>query len=274
MSQPGFFFYTGDWLKDTRILSPVARGCWADALCFLTENGGQVSWPISSYARFWGVSDADAVAILEEIRDSNTGNVEMRSAWQNDGKMMATLSCRRILREHQKRLETKRKRADAGKKGAAIRWQAMANDAPLPSLFPSPSLLISKDTYVDASADAPQPGLGCITTEARKPDMSVQEFVESWNEWFSGKLPQVIWPLSSSRQRKATMRLKERPDMLFWKQVFGKIKTSDFLLGKSGGWRASFDFLINNDSNAVKIFEGSYDNGEAEGRFARFEKRG
>lgn len=119
MSQPGFFFYTGDWVKDTRVLSPLARGCWIDALCFLNENQGSVTWPIVSFANFWGVDNSVAIDVLNAIDIAKVGNVE----WPGNSKTMAKLSNRRMLREISKRLKTKEKRSDAGKKGAAIRWQ-------------------------------------------------------------------------------------------------------------------------------------------------------
>lgn len=37
---PGFYFYTGDWLKDPglRICSKTAKGCWIDMLALLSES--------------------------------------------------------------------------------------------------------------------------------------------------------------------------------------------------------------------------------------------
>lgn len=100
-------------------MSPEARGCWIDALCFLNEHGGYVTWPIDAFARFWGVSEGSARDILDSITIANVGNV----LWQTDSKTVATLSNRRMLREIAKRQEIKEKRTKAGKKGAANRWQ-------------------------------------------------------------------------------------------------------------------------------------------------------
>lgn len=91
--------------------------------------------------------------------------------------------------------------------------------------------------------------------------MSVQELVESWNESFDNKLPKVEWPLSDSRKRKATMRLKEHIALDFWQQVFDNVASSSFLLGTgNGNWRCTFDFLIANENNCLKIYEGVYSN--------------
>ena len=43
-----------------------------------------------------------------------------------------------------------------------------------------------------------------------------------------------------------------------------KIENSDFLTGRSGQWRATFDWIIN-PSNAVKIIEGNYSGKAAQG---------
>lgn len=51
-----------------------------------------------------------------------------------------------------------------------------------------------------------------------------------------------------------------------WLAVLDRMKTSDFLTGRSikendaQKWVASFDWLIRSDDIAVKIMEGAYDN--------------
>jgi hypothetical protein len=101
-----------------------------------------------------------------------------------------------------------------------------------------------------------------------KPDMSVEEFVESWNEWFDGVLPKVEWPLVESRKLKIQSRLKEHKNLDFWKQVFANINASSFLLGRNNGtWRCTLDWLTANDRNCLKVYEGSYANGKTEQRY-------
>ena len=45
--------------------------------------------------------------------------------------------------------------------------------------------------------------------------------------------------------------------------LFKRVHKSDYLCGRSGSWRADFDFVI---KNSVKIMEGSYDNVEPKGK--------
>lgn len=140
------------------------------------------------------------------------------------------------------------------------KYHRSSEPKPLPS-YPDPTEpdLIKINTLVD---DPPKPQLKL----AVKPDMSVQEFVESWNEIISPVLPAVIWPLAPSRARKAAARLKEHPDMQFWERVFANTLQSDFLAGKKTAWRATFDFLVANDANCLKIYEGGYSNAQNEAR--------
>jgi hypothetical protein len=90
-------------------------------------------------------------------------------------------------------------------------------------------------------------------------EISVGEFVQSWNEAFRGRLPEVQLPLAESRRRKVCARLKEHPTRDFWEKVFGNINTSNFLLGQlNGDWRCTLDWLVSNDANCLKVVEGDY----------------
>jgi hypothetical protein len=80
--------------------------------------------------------------------------------------------------------------------------------------------------------------------------------------WWNGFAPNlglpVIRKLTDKRKNKARTRMGEGiADDL--EMIQGKIEVSDFLKG-STGWRADFDFIIENDTNWQKILEGKYDN--------------
>ena len=103
-----------------------------------------MTWPVTAFSRFWGVPEQQAVEVLDAIAMANVGNVQ----WQNDSKTIAKLSNRRIIRESEKRNRTKHVRAEAGKKGAAVRWQKCGpSESSLnPSLTPEDSL--KKENHV------------------------------------------------------------------------------------------------------------------------------
>lgn len=133
-----------------------------------------------------------------------------------------------------------------------------------PPNLPILTSLPKEKTYVDATASTPPSQLEILTPESDEEagKLTVKDLVDSWNESFGDLLPRVVLPLSGSRQRKALLRVKEHQSLDYWQRVFTNIAGSDFLTGKSNGsWRCTFDFLINNDTNAIKIYEGAYQNG-------------
>lgn len=77
------------------------------------------------------------------------------------------------------------------------------------------------------------------------------------------RLPKVE-RITSNRKKhiKARLSNSSRETMTI---VFHKANASDFLCGNNDrGWMADFDWLIQNDSNMVKVIEGKYDNRKAE----------
>lgn len=63
--------------------------------------------------------------------------------------------------------------------------------------------------------------------------------------------------LTDGRRQKATKRLKEHPDRVFWEKVFEKANESDFCKKNSF---FCFDWILENDRNALKVYEGNYAN--------------
>lgn len=76
-----------------------------------------------------------------------------------------------------------------------------------------------------------------------------------WNTVTGGRLPAAM-KLSESRKTKCVSRLKERP-LEGWREVFERMATSRFC--QEGKW-CTFDWIIKNDENALKVLEGKYDN--------------
>lgn len=79
---------------------------------------------------------------------------------------------------------------------------------------------------------------------------------EIWNQERK-HLPECVI-LTPKRESSAAKRWDDFPDEDFWRETVRKVLESDFLSGRSGKFKASFDFLIRPDS-AVKINEGAYD---------------
>lgn len=67
--------------------------------------------------------------------------------------------------------------------------------------------------------------------------------------------------LSDSRKNKLKVRLKEMGGLEMFETICKKMEESNFLKGDNQkGWRATFDWVITNSNNWVKIYEGQFDN--------------
>lgn len=86
----------------------------------------------------------------------------------------------------------------------------------------------------------------------------IQEFFNLYNS-ITKRLPKAE-KLSETRKNKIKARLKNIP-LSEWKKVFEKMEASDFCCGMNDRkWQASFDWIIANDNNYVKVLECKYDN--------------
>ncbi|MBI4208560.1 MAG: hypothetical protein HY538_02490 [Deltaproteobacteria bacterium] len=98
--------------------------------------------------------------------------------------------------------------------------------------------------------------------------MGLSSLASLWNEICKSLSP--VRYVSSNRQRKEQLRLRER-DEKGWREVFQKIETSSFCRGENErGWRASYDWIIANPDNALKVLERKYDDHDS--RNSRREK--
>jgi hypothetical protein len=80
-------------------------------------------------------------------------------------------------------------------------------------------------------------------------------------DFFNNSCPNLpkVTELSSSRKKKMKRRLEEHPDLSWWEEVFRKANEVSFT-GKDGSeWGPNFDWLVENDKNAVKVIEGNYE---------------
>jgi len=65
--------------------------------------------------------------------------------------------------------------------------------------------------------------------------------------------------LSDSRRKKISGRFSELGSLEKFTELFKIVQSTPFLLGDNDrGWKASFDWLIKNDQNWVKVMEGNY----------------
>lgn len=96
-------------------------------------------------------------------------------------------------------------------------------------------------------------------------NVAAQALIDLWNEVAAeSPLPKVLRS-NKARNKNCTNRLQEYP-LDTWRTIFTEITASPFLSGQNReGWRADFDWITGNDSNAIKVLEGKYSNHKGSG---------
>lgn len=92
---------------------------------------------------------------------------------------------------------------------------------------------------------------------------ALADAVREFNSQLSDKIPMVV-VLNDKRKQKLKLRFDEFKQfgdaMVVWRTIIDKIKNSRFLCGEAGDWKCSFDWLVENSTNWLKVYEGHYDN--------------
>ena len=74
----------------------------------------------------------------------------------------------------------------------------------------------------------------------------------------------MVVTFNEKRKQKLTTRWQEFEKVgepyEVWQKLVEIIKNSKFLLGEAGDWKCSFDWLVDNSTNWLKVYEGHYNN--------------
>ena len=85
--------------------------------------------------------------------------------------------------------------------------------------------------------------------------LTIDPYADIWNIFATERGLSTVQAINDSRRRKFKVRIREKPfDFL---KILNKAKESNFL--KNSNW-FSFDWIIENDTNYLKILEGNYEN--------------
>jgi len=85
----------------------------------------------------------------------------------------------------------------------------------------------------------------------------LKKITEYWNQ--KENLHKIV-SLSGARMAKLVLRLKDDVFADNWELLIDKTDASPFLTGDNNRhWVVSFDWLIANDNNYIKVLEGKYD---------------
>lgn len=126
-SPPSTPFYWNDYYRDTRVLSPAARGIWMDILCRLHESGrrGEMTLPLSAWISWCSCPQDVLEAAFREIAGTEVGIIRVNQTdlfasvpfGPLDVPLYVTVVSRRMVREEKyresERLKKKRQRCPA-----------------------------------------------------------------------------------------------------------------------------------------------------------------
>ena len=86
----------------------------------------------------------------------------------------------------------------------------------------------------------------------------IENVKEQWNSFAKEfNLPEII-KLSDKRKSSIKQRMQEKEFVL--REIFERIRGSDFLLGNKTDWKIDFDFIFCSRNNYLKVLEGKYQN--------------
>jgi len=101
---PAFLFYPNDWLRDTAMLSPEAKGAWINCLAKMhfEPDRGKLSGSYSELGRLFGCGESKAEQIVQELIKNKVCNFEKipdRQKMSGDCQDDVRLISRRMQRE-------------------------------------------------------------------------------------------------------------------------------------------------------------------------------
>jgi len=240
---PAFQFYVKDWLSDPELqcVSASTRGMWIDALCYMWQarERGKLTGTVEELSKLLRATNGDFTKFMEDVKRHRFADVTMRDADVTNRDNEVTLINRRMLREendkenHALRQKAYRERQKSDKKVTPVSPTAS------PSPTPYPINKRNIEPYGSVLSD---------------PD----EFASLYNKF----CPNLIRSsrISQERRSKIKSRLKECNGRDWWIEVFKKANEV-FIPPHEGhpkGWKPDLWFIIKNDDNAIKIYEGKY----------------
>ena len=199
-------------------------------------------------AKTYRLKIAESLAV---VRD-DTGGAEMMGRCDPESHLTKSTTC-----EDQKPRSTGiigcdsgSHRGDSGSQGGVIQDHSDCDPGSHKSLKEESSKEETKDLKAQSMSKS----------QKRDSDSgALSPLAEFWNS-ACPSLP-AVREMSENRRKKEKLRLKERPDLDEWERIFRMIDESSFCRGNGRtGWRATFDWIIDNPDNAIKVLEGKYEN--------------
>lgn len=242
--------YTGDWEKDCNVLSLEAEAAWLRIIFKMFNSGKQSVYKIPTKAlqNLWRVNTEKMNDILQELTDNDICGIEREERF-------ITFTSRRYERENA--ISEIRRQAVAQRKDRKSNKKNDTNG--LQSGYKTDTNHIHNTEYeYEYDNDIEDE----IILKEKKEKTDFNRIMDSFNS-ICISLPKIK-SMTDRRKKKINTRLKDlggNVDLL--EDIFHRVEASDFLTGRIAteeDWIASFDWIIKNQDNLVKIMEGNYDN--------------
>jgi len=237
---PFIKWYSSDFLAGVRGLSATQIGVYTILINEMYERCEPL--PINHKRLAWqcNCTKQTFVKALEVLMEEGKIIIKNECLWNN-----------RV----QKEFENRKKRSVAGKENINTRWEKdnKINGHSLPSSYQDDTKRILSQKP-EARSQKPIKE----DTKVSPKKFGAQEVVNLWNRECPS-LGKVI-KITSTRMKKINKRTKEDfGELEDWEKYFGVFETSNFLAGRAGNWKATFDWSLE-PRNMVKVIEGNYGN--------------
>lgn len=255
---PGFWFFTGDWMKDTelRFCSIFARGLLVDLLCIMFEakDCGYLSKPDGAPRSDREIVDAISGGTVED-KLSALSELEASGVLSRDSRNV--LYSRRLSRLK----DVSEARRKAGSKGGSKRKAKLKQNSSKQEANPQANEKQNRGVTVSDSAsvsdsvtdtDTGKDGASALVG-LKQPTISVDDFFARWNAFAERKGLSKVLVLNDDRKAKIRTRLKGGK---WWNRF---LAACEKLPLPGDGWQPDLDWIVENESNVERIIEGKYD---------------
>lgn len=201
---PGFWFFTGDWLKDPelRFCSIFARGLLVDLLCYMFEakEQGYLVWPDGTARTDREIAEAISGGEMSE-KLAAIAELEKKGVLSRD--FRGALFSRRLVRL----AEISQTRQQVGSKGGSKRQaNRQANEQQKQGVTVSVS-----DSVSDTFNNPPLPPKGKrVVVDSSKvvfpESLDTKEFREAWEDWCNHR-KEIRQPMNPVHRKKLLNRL-------------------------------------------------------------------
>lgn len=244
---PYFPFYPSDWLSSPRImcLTLAEQGAYIRLLCVCWMSG-DCSLPI----------DQSKLSTLSGLPIDQLGPVQ--DLFRPHPTKSDALTNERLYKEWEKAHWISESRSKAGRKSGKSRRTHVQQV--YEQTASKKATVADKSEVRYQKSDIRSQKADLESQEEKTPltpqGVSVSDVVSVWNS--TEGLPQAM-SVTGAIKKTVEKRIKERQDLLWFKELFQRVSRSDFLSGRKTDFAATIDWVLG-PKNLVKILNGNYDN--------------